>query len=175
MQLFWGEKEQLYIFCLLKKCSQNCSEVKFRPCALHTSSSRPFPLAPRFHPPEQKEGGRIAAVGRWRARAFSAKNCMDTRGGRGGGRVEAGRAVCVVVTQHSHCVRDKPITKSASQCVRACEGGGGSSACMHAYVPHGMREKSKPHPPKICHSHPGVHAVSKDMMLGEGERECNDG
>lgn len=55
------------------------------------------------------------------------------------------------------------------------KGGGGGSACMHAYVPHGMREKSKPHPPKICHSHPGVHAVSKDMMLGEGERECNDG
>lgn len=46
----------------------------------------------------RKRGGRIAAVGRWRARAFSAKNCMDTRGGRGGGRVEAGRAVCVVVT-----------------------------------------------------------------------------
>lgn len=131
MQLFWGEKEQLYIFCLLKKCSQNCSEVKFRPCALHTSSSRPFPLAPRFHPPEQKEGGRIAAVGRWRARAFSAKNCMDTRGGRGGGRVEAGRAVCVVVTQHSHCVRDKPITKSASQCVRACDGG---EQRMHACI-----------------------------------------
>lgn len=54
---------------------------------------------------------------RWGIRARAAKNCMDTRGGRGRQREGGGRA-SVVVTQRSQCVRDGPITKPVRQSMR---------------------------------------------------------
>lgn len=54
---------------------------------------------------------------RWEIRARAAKNCMDTRGGRGRQR-EGGRSAAVVVTQRSQCVRDGPVTKLVRQSMR---------------------------------------------------------
>lgn len=48
-------------------------------------------------------------------KGFSAKNCMDTRGGHGR---KGGRSASVVVTQRSQCVRDGPITKTVHQSMR---------------------------------------------------------
>lgn len=54
---------------------------------------------------------------RWGIRARAAKNCMDTRGGRGRQR-EGGRSASVVVTRRSQCVRDGPVTKPVRQRMR---------------------------------------------------------
>lgn len=74
--------------------SPKLREVKSPPCALHTSSSRPFPLAPHFHPPEEEEGEGC------RAGASLLKTAWIQGGAEreGDGGEEGGGADSVVVT-----------------------------------------------------------------------------
>lgn len=125
---YWKQVVKTKMSFMLPKKPQ--SEVTSPPFALHTSSSCPFAIAPLLHPPEEGEGGAGCVEGK----CCSAKNCIDTRGGWEGGRGEEGwgGGLCCHNVAHSRCVRERPITKSASQCVQRGVAHACACACVFA-------------------------------------------